>query len=127
MKIPLITLTLLAACACSPSHETKAAAPAAKSTTTQPEPPSSLPQRDTQPAQSAADAADRALEEHIRQALAADSALETAVDELTVTAKSGSITLRGTVASQAEKDSILSKIKALPGVVACDDQLEVKM
>jgi osmotically-inducible protein OsmY len=127
MKTPLITLTLLAACACAPSHETKAAAPAAKSTTTQPQPPSTLPQVDTQATQSASAAADRALEQHIRQALTADSTLATATDALTVTAHGGSITLRGSVASQAEKDSILSKVKALPGVVACDDQLEVKM
>lgn len=40
--------------------------------------------------------------------------------------KSGVVTLRGPVASQAEKDSIEAKAKAVAGVNRVDNQLEVK-
>jgi len=43
-----------------------------------------------------------------------------------VTDKSGMVTLRGVVNSQAEKDSIHSKAKAIVGASKVDNQLEIK-
>lgn len=43
-----------------------------------------------------------------------------------VTEKSGLVTLRGVVNSQAEKDSIEAKAAAVAGVTKVDNQLEVK-
>lgn len=43
-----------------------------------------------------------------------------------ITDKSGVVTLRGPVDSQAEKDAIEAKAKAVAGVTRVDNQLEVK-
>jgi len=43
-----------------------------------------------------------------------------------ITDKSGVVTLRGVVNSQAEKDSIEAKAKSVAGVTRVDNQLEVK-
>lgn len=43
-----------------------------------------------------------------------------------ITEKSGVVTLRGPVESQAEKDAIEAKAKAVAGVTRVDNQLEVK-
>lgn len=43
-----------------------------------------------------------------------------------ITDKAGVVTLRGVVNSQAEKDSIEAKAKAVAGVARVDNQLEVK-
>jgi osmotically-inducible protein OsmY len=43
-----------------------------------------------------------------------------------ITEKSGLVTLRGVVNSQAEKESIETKAKAIAGVTKVDNQLEVK-
>jgi len=42
-----------------------------------------------------------------------------------ITDAAGAVTLRGQVQSQAEKDSIEAKVKAVPGVTKVDNQLEV--
>ena len=43
-----------------------------------------------------------------------------------ITDKSGVVTLKGVVASQAEKDAIEAKAKAVAGVTSVDNQLDVK-
>jgi osmotically-inducible protein OsmY len=43
-----------------------------------------------------------------------------------ITDKSGVVTLRGVVDSQAEKDAIQAKAQAVAGVTRVDNQLEVK-
>lgn len=143
MKNTLITLGLLVACACSGNHETRAAPPkSTSSTTVQPAPgttkpmtpPSSLPpasrpempQSGTAPANVAGEA-DRALETRIRQTLSSDPALAATTDSVTISAREGTVTLTGSVATQADKDALLAKVKALPGVTSCDDQIEVRM
>lgn len=136
MKTALIPLALLVACACTGEHTTKAAPPKSTTTTTQPEaprvtptpapridPPVSQPVPASQPT---AAQLDTELEERIRQVVAADAELANAAGMVSVTAKQGAVTLSGTVPTQADKDALLAKIKALPGVVTCDDQLEVK-
>jgi hyperosmotically inducible protein len=69
---------------------------------------------------------DRALTQAVRQSLMEDSSLSLNAKNVKVISHDGKVTLRGVVDSQAEKDSIDSKVKALAGVVGCDDQLEVK-
>lgn len=132
MKANLIPLTLLLACACGGEHTTQAAAPKSAPPTAVPSAPETAPRPgtarvDTPPAQPSAAELDRALETRIRQALAADAELAAHASAVTVTAENGAITLRGSVASAEAKDALLAKIKALPGVVTCDDQLEVKL
>jgi osmotically-inducible protein OsmY len=63
----------------------------------------------------------------IRRAILDDKAMSTNAQNCKIiTEKSGMVTLRGVVNSQAEKDSIESKAKAVAGVVKVDNQLEVK-
>lgn len=149
MKNTLITLGLLAACACSGNHETKAASPSTSKSATSPSssmpttvqpipvtPPSSQPKADLPKPEmpkvdnapvNVAGEADRALETRIRQTLSSDAALAATIDSVTIAAKEGTVTLSGSVATQADKDALLAKIKALPGVTSCDDQIEVRM
>ena len=62
----------------------------------------------------------------IRRALMDDKQLSTNAHNCKVITDKGVVTLRGPVDSQAEKDSIEAKAKAVAGVVRVDNQLEVK-
>jgi len=70
--------------------------------------------------------ADIAITAAVRKALMDDSALSTTAENIKVVTQNGKVTLRGVVATAEEKKNIAAKVKALPGVVSCDDQLEVK-
>jgi hyperosmotically inducible periplasmic protein len=69
---------------------------------------------------------DIALTKVVRQALIADASLSTDAKNIKVISQNGKVTLRGVVANQDEKESILAKVRALPEVQGCDDQLEAK-
>ncbi len=64
----------------------------------------------------------------IRRAIMNDSAMSTNAQNCKIiTDKNGLVTLRGPVSSQAEKDSIEAKAKAIAGDTRVDNQLEVKV
>lgn len=62
----------------------------------------------------------------VRQAIVDDKALSTNAHNCKVITDKGVVTLRGVVDSDAERDLIETKAKAVPGVVRVDNQLEVK-
>lgn len=63
----------------------------------------------------------------IRRVIIADDSLSVNAKNCKImTDESGVVTLRGVVASQAEKDAINAKAKAIAGVTQVENQLEVK-
>lgn len=71
--------------------------------------------------------ADIRITADIRKAILADNSMSmNAQNCKVITDKSGVVTLRGPVASQAEKDSIESKARAVTGVTRVVNELEVK-
>ncbi len=63
----------------------------------------------------------------IRRAIMDDSTLTLAAQNITIiTDAAGVVTLKGVVGSQAEKDLIENKAKAVPGVTKVDNQLQIK-
>lgn len=71
-------------------------------------------------------ASDRALTQAIRKSLTEDGSLSTDAKNIKIISRDGRVTLRGVVASEEEKESILVKVRELSGVQGCDDQLEAK-
>jgi hyperosmotically inducible protein len=69
---------------------------------------------------------DLALTKDIRESLVDDDALSVNGKNIKVISQDGRVTLRGVVSSLDEKERIVSKVKTLSGVLAIDDQLEVK-
>lgn len=70
--------------------------------------------------------ADRSLTQDLRKAVMADSALSMNAKNIKIVSSNGKVTLRGVVASEAERKSIVALLQAVPGVGELDDQLEVK-
>lgn len=68
---------------------------------------------------------DRALTQKARQAITGDSSLSVHAKNIKITTANGVVTLRGSVASSQEKESIARKINDLAGVKRVDNQLEV--
>ncbi len=62
----------------------------------------------------------------IRRAILEDTLMSVNAQNCKVITRNGVVTLRGPVASQAEKDAIEAKAKAVAGVTGVDNQLEVK-
>ncbi|MBX3378805.1 MAG: BON domain-containing protein [Phycisphaeraceae bacterium] len=62
----------------------------------------------------------------IRRAIMEDKAMSINAQNCKIITEDGVTTLRGPVNSQAEKDSIEAKAKAVAGVTRVDNQLEVK-
>lgn len=63
----------------------------------------------------------------IRRAIMDDKSMSVNAQNVKIiTEQSGAVTLRGPVDSQAEKDAIEAKAKAVAGVTRVDNQLEVK-
>lgn len=63
----------------------------------------------------------------IRRAIMDDDSMSVNAQNCKImTDKTGVVTLRGVVSSQAEKDSIDAKAKAIAGVTKVDNQLEIK-
>lgn len=69
---------------------------------------------------------DRGVTQKVRQALVDDSALSMNAKNIKVVTRNGKVTLRGVVASAEEKASIEAKVKAVAGVLECDNLLEIK-
>lgn len=119
MKSLFLCLPLLLACGCSRGADTHAADNTARNAR----------DRDGEkltPTDQTENAADRLLTQKVRQGLMDDSTLSMNAQNIKVITVNGKVTLRGVVNSQEEKDSIASKVKALAGVLDCDNQLEVK-
>ncbi|MFN5946632.1 MAG: BON domain-containing protein [Phycisphaerae bacterium] len=80
----------------------------------------------TPPNQSEA-AADIRITADIRRAIMDDATLSTNAKNIKImTDKAGVVTLRGVVDSQAEKDAIDAKAKAVVGVTSVSNQLEIQ-
>lgn len=70
--------------------------------------------------------ADRRISAEIRQQLMAQSGLSTDAQNVKIITRDGVVTLRGPVASQAEKDSIASMAESATGAKSVVNELEVK-
>jgi hyperosmotically inducible protein len=70
-------------------------------------------------------ASDVRITAEIRRAIMDDTAMSTSAKNCKVITLNGVVTLRGPVATQAEKDAIGAKAKAIAGVTRVDNQLEV--
>lgn len=68
---------------------------------------------------------DANLAKNIRQALIIDRSLSKYAQSIRVTANNGNVTLQGYVASEKEKQSVLTSIKQIHGVTSIDDQLSI--
>jgi BON domain len=69
--------------------------------------------------------ADRTLNQNIRQALSADSALGSSAKSVHFSTDNGKVTLHGTVATEKEKKDIEAKVEKLSGVKDVDNQLQI--
>jgi len=69
--------------------------------------------------------ADSSLNQSIRQALNADSALGASAKNVHFDTDNGKVTLHGTVATDKEKKDIEAKVEKMTGVKDVDNQLEV--
>jgi osmotically-inducible protein OsmY len=69
---------------------------------------------------------DMELTRQIRQAVVKDSSLSVLAQNVKIVSANGSVTLRGPVKTEAEKDAIGSKAQAIAGADRVSNQLEVK-
>lgn len=87
-------------------------------------------QRDRQPSERTADqqsehSSDRDLAKQIRQTIVKDDSLSTYAHNIKVIVKNGTVTLKGPVRSDEEKQAIVAKAVAVAGEGKVTDQLEV--
>ena len=66
------------------------------------------------------------LTRKIRQAVVKDSSLSTMAHNVKIISNNGSVTLRGPVKTQGEKDAIAEKAQTIAGSGKVDNQLEIK-
>jgi len=66
------------------------------------------------------------LTRKIRRAIVEDDTLSMLAHNVKIITVNGSVTLRGPVHTQAEKDAIANKAQAIAGADKVDDQIEVK-
>jgi hyperosmotically inducible protein len=69
--------------------------------------------------------ADRTITQRARQNVIAEDGLSVNAKNVKIITQSGVVTLRGPVASQAEKQSVVRLVRSVDGVQRVDDQLEV--
>jgi osmotically-inducible protein OsmY len=69
--------------------------------------------------------ADRALNQRIRQALTADSALGSITERVHLNTENGEVTLQGAVATEKEKAEIGAKVQQIAGVKKVNNQLQM--
>jgi hyperosmotically inducible protein len=86
--------------------------------------------RDRQPSERTADqqsehTSDRDLAKQIRQTIVKDDSLSTYAHNVKVIVKNGTVTLKGPVRSDEEKQAIVAKAAAIAGDGKVTDQLEV--
>ena len=87
-------------------------------------------ERDRHPAEQTADkqpehTSDRDLAKQIRQTIVKDDSLSTYAHNIKVIVKNGSVTLKGPVRSDEEKQAIVAKATSIAGDGKVTDQLEV--
>lgn len=98
-------------------NTTPKAAPSAPGTPSTASPTPGLP--------GAADAVNRTLSNEVKRVLSSVQGMSEAMQNITVSANNGVVTLRGTVDTQAQKDALEEKARAVPGVTQVDNQIEV--
>jgi hyperosmotically inducible periplasmic protein len=141
MKIPLVVslalTTALAGCdsrsspAPTGSTTTTTAEPSTTTTVRQPD-NSAVNKRDRDDAtltpgdQATGTEADRNITAEVRRSITSESGMSINARNVKIVTLAGVVTLRGPVNSQAEKDAIEAKAKAVAGVTRVDNQLEVK-
>ena len=69
--------------------------------------------------------ADRTITQTIRQAIVADDSLSTNAKNVKIITVDGTVTLRGPVKSDKEKEAIVAKAQQVAGVKKVDNQLEI--
>lgn len=69
--------------------------------------------------------ADRTISQNIRQAITADDSLSVNGKNVKIITIDGQVTLRGPVASETEKSTIVAKAQQIAGVKNIENQLEV--
>ena len=69
--------------------------------------------------------ADRKITQEVRQAITSDDSLSTNAQNVKIISNDGTVTLRGPVKSEKEKQEIETKAKQVAGVKKVDNQLEV--
>jgi osmotically-inducible protein OsmY len=70
--------------------------------------------------------ADRKITAAVRRSITDDSTMSVNARNCKIITQNGTVTLRGTVDTQGEKDAIEAKAKSVEGVMSVDNQLEVK-
>jgi len=70
--------------------------------------------------------ADLEVAQSVRRALMADDTLSVAAKNLTAVARDGTVTLKGVVTSQEEKDAVEALVSNVAGVRRVDSQITVK-
>ncbi len=69
---------------------------------------------------------DSAITQKVRQAISDDSTLSANAKSITVSTSNGTVTLKGSVASDSEKSKIYNIADGVQGVKQVDNQLEIK-
>lgn len=132
MRTPLITTAFAAALLLAACDNTNNGANDTRNTTTPPKADNTANNerdRDTTnptPIDQKNNQADIDITAKIRAAVVDDDTMSTNARNCKIITQDGVVTLRGVVDSQAEKDAIETKAKAVAGVVRVDNQLEVK-
>ncbi len=70
--------------------------------------------------------ADLFITSQVNQALSNDGHFGTEMKNVTISTKDGVVTMKGTVSDKQMKDSIVQKVKTVPGVNDVKDELEVQ-
>ena len=109
---------LTALTACSKSDNSQPASSTSTSTETA---SNTAPTASDQPE----NATDRKIIQDVRQALTSDDSLSTSAKNVTVVSNNGTVTLRGAVKDDAEKQKIADKATQVAGVSNVDNQLTV--
>ena len=71
-------------------------------------------------------ASDQDITRNIRKSIMADKSLSTSAHNVKIITQSGSVTLKGPVKSDSEKQSVVAKAVAVAGADKVTDQLSVK-
>jgi hyperosmotically inducible periplasmic protein len=69
--------------------------------------------------------ADRTITQNVRQTIVADDSLSTNGKNVKIITVDGTVTLRGPVKSEKEKEAIVAKAQQIAGVKKVDNQLEI--
>ncbi|GEM_PF-1961873 len=83
------------------------------------------PQTSQPPSSTAQSTSDTQMAAKVRSALTTDTTTGTAAHNVKVTAHNGMVTLHGKVASESDKDAILSKAKSIAGDSNVKDEITV--